>query len=83
MTFASRKLSGSTASYATRRSATSPGVSGEVAATLTAAIMRENGENARHNDARETAFRLQNDLARRIDSIRDLLDSIASHILET
>ena len=55
----------------------------KVAAQLTAIVMRENGENMRHNDMKETLYTLQNGLASRVDSAVRLIDSIAGHLLET
>jgi hypothetical protein len=55
----------------------------DVAAKLTAIVMSENGENARHGDLTKTLYGLQNDLASRVDQIRSLFDSIAAHILDT
>ena len=53
-----------------------------VAVQLTAIVMRENGENLRANELRETLYHLQNDLAARVDQILKLADTIAGHVLE-
>lgn len=54
-----------------------------VAAQLTAIVMRENGENMRTSQMCSTLYTLQRDVAQRIDQIRELADSIAAHVLES